>query len=169
MTDPTGRRITSGVVVQNTGSFVRRARTLNFDGFLITDDGASVKVELTALQNKVGIVVHINGGGSAITTGKKIALAVPFDLTISGWTLLADQSGSIVIDVNHSTYSGYPTTSSAAGSEKPTLSSAQKAQDLSLTTWGETTIEEGEILEFEVDSATTVTWVTLTLFATRGI
>jgi hypothetical protein len=85
-------------------------------------------------------------------------------MAIIGWTILADQAGSIVVDVWKDTYANYPPTNadSIAGTEKPTLSSAQQSQDLSLTTWT-TTVAAGDILAFEVESATTVTRVTVAL------
>jgi hypothetical protein len=104
--------------------------------------------------------ITIDGGGSAITTGSKGFLTIPYNATVTGWTILADQSGSVVIDVKKSTYSGFPTTASIAGSEKPTLSSAQKNQDLALSTWT-TTVTAGDVWEFIVDSASTVTRVYL--------
>jgi len=81
--------------------------------------------------------------------------------TIIGWTVIADQSGSAVVDVKRATYANYPTTSSIAGSEKPTLSSQSKNQNNSLSTWS--TVASGDMLEFVVDSASTVTklWVFL--------
>jgi hypothetical protein len=116
----------------------------------------------------VGTVTYvIDGGGSTITTGSKGFLQIPFACTVNNWTIVADQSGSIVVDVKRSTYSGFPTTSSIAGSEKPTLSSVQKNQDLSLSTWT-TSIAAGDILEFNVDSVTTVQRVTLALQVTRA-
>jgi len=104
----------------------------------------------------------IDGGGSAITTGKKGVIVIDGDYTVTGWTIIADQSGSIVVDVNRSTFTGFPTTSSIAGTELPTLSSAQKAEDLTLSSWT-TTLSARDVIEFEVDSATTVTRVTVAL------
>jgi len=104
----------------------------------------------------------IDGGGSAITTGVKGHIVIDGDYTITGWTVIADQSGSIVVDVNRATFSTFPTTASIAGTELPTLSSVQKAEDLALTSWT-TTLSARDILEFEVDSATTVTRVTVAL------
>jgi len=124
---------------------------------------------ITALK-EIGIVCSIDGGGSAITTGEKGHLEIPFDCTITGWTLLADQSGSIVIDVWNDTYANFPPTvaDTIAGSEKPTLSAVQKNQDLALGTWT-TSVDAGDILAFNVDSASTVERVTLTITATRAI
>jgi hypothetical protein len=110
----------------------------------------------------------IDGGGSAITTGSKGFIIVP-KCTIQGWVVLADQSGSIVVDVKRATYSGFPTMTSIAGSEKPTLSTVQKNQDMSLTTWTDLTLDDNDILEFYVDSATTVTRVTVTLVCIKTV
>ena len=104
----------------------------------------------------------IDGGGSAITTGKKGVIVLDGNYTVTGWTIIADQSGSIVVDVNRATYTNFPTTSSIAGSELPTLSSAQKNEDLTLSSWT-TTLSARDVLEFEVDSASTVTRVTVAL------
>jgi hypothetical protein len=110
------------------------------------------------------VVMVIDGGGSAITTGVKGYLPIPYTGIIKSWKLLADQAGSIVIDVWKDTYENYPPTvaDTIAGSEKPTLSAATKNEDTALTTWN-TNIRSGDILGFNVDSASTVTKVTLTL------
>ncbi len=110
------------------------------------------------------IELVIDGGGSAITTGVKADVEVPYDCEIQGWTLAADQAGSIVIDVWKDTYANFPPTSAdtITGTEKPTLSSSQTNQDLSLTTWN-TLLNRGDWLRFNVDSALTVTRVTLSL------
>ncbi len=111
-----------------------------------------------------GIGVTIDGNGSAITTGLKALVAVPFAGVITGWDIVADQSGSVVIDVWKTNYASAPPTvaNTIAGSEKPTLSGAQKNQDLSLSTWT-TTVTAGDIIAFNVDSAATVQKVSLTL------
>ena len=106
--------------------------------------------------------VDATHSGSAITTGKKGHVEIPFAIEIEGWTILGDQAGSIVVDVNRSTFAGFPTLTSIAGTELPTLASAQKNQDLTLTTWT-TTIAAGDVLEFEVDSAATVQRVTVAI------
>lgn len=120
---------------------------------------------LNALAPK-GIVVGFGDpSGPVISTGVKMYVAVPAALKIKGWTLLANASGSIVIDVWKDTYANFPPTDAdrIAGTEKPTLSSQQKNQDLSLTTWSTTDIDVGDVLAFEVESAATVKQVTLTL------
>jgi hypothetical protein len=106
----------------------------------------------------------IDGGGSAITTGIKGDLEIPFACTIEAVTLLADQSGSIVVDIWKDTYANFPPTvaDTITASAKPTLSSANKSQNTTLTGWT-TTVNAGDIIRFNVDSATTVQRVTLSL------
>jgi len=110
----------------------------------------------------------IDGFGSTITTGIKGDFEFPFAATINSWTLVADQTGSIVIDVWKDTYANFPPLvgDSIAGTEKPTLSAVNKNQDLSLTTWT-TSITSGDIIRLNVDSATTVTRVTLSIKYTK--
>jgi hypothetical protein len=117
------------------GAFVSNTRTLNF---------------------------VIDGGGSAITTGTKGHIVVDGDYTVTGWTIIADQSGSIEVDVKRATYTNFPTTASIAGTELPTLSTAQKNEDLTLSTWT-TSLSARDVLEFVVNSITTVTRVTVAL------
>lgn len=120
-------------------------------------------------EGKFTINYIIDGGGSAITTGVKGFVEIPYAMTITGWQIFADQVGSIVIDVWKDTYANFPPTGadSIAGSEKPTLVSAQSNQDLSLSTWT-TTAVAGDILAFNVDSISTVTRVTVSILGTKN-
>lgn len=138
------------------GSNITAARTLT-----ITTGDADRTMTLP-LVGTVGIT--IDGGGSAITTGVKGYIECPYAGTIVQSTLIADQSGSIVIDVWKDTYANYPPTvaDTITASAKPTLSSATKAQDTTLTGWT-TSVSAGDIFGFNVDSATTVTRVHLIL------
>lgn len=120
------------------------------------------------LTDTTVIAFVIDGGGSTITTGVKGDLPVPFGCTITEWTLLADQSGSIVVDIWKDTYANYPPTvaDTITASAKPTISTATKGQSSTLTGWT-TTITAGDTLRFNVDSITTCTRVVLALKVTR--
>ena len=111
-----------------------------------------------------GLVFIIDGGGSAITTGEKGHLEVPFACTIEQGELLADQEGSIVVDIWKDTYGNFPPTDadSITASAPLTISTAQKAQDATLTGWTKS-LAKGDILAFNVDSCTTITRVQVSL------
>lgn len=129
---------------------------------------SNTDLQMSANQRIAAIPYVIDGSGSAITTGVKGFLEIPFACTITRATTLADQTGSIVIDIWKDTYANYPPTvaDTITASAKPTLSSATKAQDATLTGWT-TSIAAGDVLGFNVDSATTVTRVTLSLRVTK--
>ena len=111
----------------------------------------------------------IDGGGSAITTGIKGCLRIPFACTISRATLLADQTGSIKIDVWKDTYANYPPTDAdtICGGNEPEISAGVKDEDTTLTSWT-TAINAGDILHFNVDSCATITWCLIELKITRS-
>lgn len=98
----------------------------------------------------------IDGAGGAVQAGVKGQVNIPTGCTITGWVLTADQSGSAVVDVNAGSFSSFPTVASIAGTDKPTLSSAQKNQNLTVSAWTPS-LTAGTQLQFSVTSATTVT------------
>lgn len=125
---------------------------------------ADANVVATADIKLGAIEFVIDGGGDAITTGIKGDLEVPFDCTITQATALADQSGSIVVDVWKDTYANFPPTNddSITASAPVTISTATKSQDGTLTGWT-TSVSAGDIIRFNVDSITTCTRVLISL------
>jgi hypothetical protein len=108
--------------------------------------------------------VIIGDGSSTMTTGVKGDLEIGFDCTITKWSLLADQSGSIVLNVWKDTYANFPPTvaDKITASAPPTITTATKATDSTLTGWT-TTVTAGDVLRFNVDSVTSIKRVTLAL------
>lgn len=123
--------------------------------------------------NPVAGLVHtinfvIDGGGVVIATGIKGDVVIDFAATITKWSLLADQSGSIVVDIWRDSYANFPPVVGdvITASAKPTISGATKGQSSTLTGWT-TGIAAGDVLRFNVNSATTITRATLALTITR--
>jgi hypothetical protein len=100
--------------------------------------------------------ITIDGGGSVPATGSKGFVTIPLVGTIANWYLAADQSGSCVIDVKRSG------SSIVGAGNKPTLSSAQSG-NAAVSSWTSTAISAGDIIEFNLDSVTTITWVNLVI------
>ena len=159
-----GGTLAAGWIPDLSGTYVPLATFNDHSGR--HEDGGADEISLTGLVGELRyLVFHIDGGGSAITTGVKVHIPDLPACTVEAWTLVADQSGSIVIDVWNDTYANTPPTvadTMISTGTKPTLSSAQKNQDTSVD-WADTTIAAGSTLTLNVDSATTVTFVTLTL------
>jgi hypothetical protein len=125
---------------------------------------SGTSLQMTANQRTSAIEFIIDGGGSAIAAGIKGFLRVPMACTITGASLFADTSGSIVVDIWKDSFANYPPTDadSITGAAPPTLSAAAKAENTGLTGWT-TSISAGDVLGFHVDSATAVTRVTVAL------
>lgn len=125
----------------------------------------SVLGQTGAVTFAVSVPFVIDGGGSAITTGIKGDVEIPFAGTITAWRLVADQTGDIVIDTWKDTYANFPpdNADSIWGGSEPELSGAVAAEATGLSI----AVTAGNWLRFNVDSATTVERVTLSLTLTR--
>jgi hypothetical protein len=112
---------------------------------------------LVRAESTSSVQFLIDGSGSAIETGIKGDIRIPFAGTITGAYLLADQTGSIVIDLWKDTTANFPPTvaDTITASAKPTISSALKAEDTTLTGWT-TTVSAGDIIRVNVDSCTII-------------
>lgn len=110
------------------------------------------------------IVLTAGDGSAVITSGVVAWIEIPFDCTITGYTMLADTTGSIVIDIWKDTYVNYPPddSDSITGGNEATISSDIKSQDTILTSWT-TSITAGDILKFNVDSCTSIRKLVLIL------
>lgn len=119
----------------------------------------------------VAIVAVFDGSGSEIADNTQLDLRIPFACTLTSWTLLADVAGAIVVDVWRDVYGSFPPTDADAlpGSGKePTIAATNaRAEDTTITDWVSDDLVAGDCLRFNVDSCTTITRATLTLYAVR--
>ena len=115
---------------------------------------------------ETAIGITIDGAGYAITTGDKGSITVPYNATLNNVTMIADVSGVCIIDIFKSNFSTYPTSSSICSTSLPAISGAIKSVDASLAGW-DTNIQSGDILSFQVLSASNITKLNLTIGATK--
>lgn len=130
---------------------------------------STTSLQMTSNQRTGCITYVIDGGGSAITTGIKGDFRVPANCTITGVTAMADQTGSIVVDIWKDTLANFPPTDadSITASAQVTISSDTDSEDTTLTGWT-TSLSQGDILRFNVDSASTITRLTIELRVTKS-
>ena len=112
--------------------------------------------------------VVLEGYGSVIGTGVRGHLYIPYPCTVVGAVLLADQAGSLVVDIWKSAFSAFPPViaGTIVAAAKPTLAAAASSRDLTLTGWS-TTLAAGDVLAFNVDSVSAVTRAEMVLIVAR--
>lgn len=154
------------VTAANAKDAIDKKHTQNTDNKL---DNGGVNEISASIMKKANIEFIIDGGGSAITTGIKGDIVIPYNCTITSVTLLADLSGNIVIDIWKDTYTNFAPTvaDTITASAKPTLSVGIKYQDSTLTGWTKS-LTEGDILRINVDSCATMTRCALILAVTKS-
>ena len=157
-----------GANVVSADSTTDRLTLVAGSGITLAGNPTTDTITISSSTTTAGIGFLIDGGGSAITTGIKGDLQIPFNSTITSWSLMADQSGSAVVDIWKDTFANYPPTvaDTITGSAKPTLTSQTSATSSTLTGWT-TSITAGDTLRFNIDSSTTITRLTLSLNLTR--
>lgn len=104
----------------------------------------------------------IDNSGTALATGLAGFLVMSYPATITGYTLIGDQSGSVVIDIWKRNAAVPSVANTITASAKPTLSSAQFGTSTTLTGWT-TSVAAGDVFGFNVDSVTSITRLTVAL------
>jgi hypothetical protein len=118
----------------------------------------------TNLQSALNIRtfgIDIDGSGNPITSGLKGYSTIPYDCEILAWSIIGDTVGSIEIDIWKSNVIPTGTDSICAGN-RPKLINQQFTDDDILTGWT-LTIDEGDIIAFNVISSSLITKVNLVI------
>ena len=132
------------------------------------ENGGSDELSLAGLGGAgMAIEFVIDGGGAEIALGEHGHLAIPVACDIVSVTMYADQSGSIVVDIWNDSYTNFPPTDadSITAAAPPTITTAQKSYDATLTDWT-TLLAASTVLAYNVDSVTDIERVTISLHCT---
>jgi hypothetical protein len=145
---------------------------------LVTDLAAKVPTTRTvnghALSSNVVVTVsdlaipgNVGVRLDPIIVGKTMTQQMAYAGSIVSGMMYADVSGSAQITVSKTTPTTYPTFTSIVASAPAKLVSQQKNTSVPLTGWT-LTFAKDDILQFALDSATTVAWVVLNLDTVRS-
>lgn len=144
------------------------------DGVNITTTESNLPTSSAAVLTSsapLDIAFAIDGGGAVITSGVKLRLHIPVPFTITKWFVMADQVGSITIDIWRAN-NAVPLSSQSivGGGNAPALSGAQFVGNTAPSGWTSTTLAADDWLAFNVSSGSSlasVTQVTLALTVQR--
>jgi len=113
-------------------------------------------------NDDAGLTLPCGNGIEVVGTGLQGCMRIGAASVVESFDIVADAAGSCVVDIRKCSYANIGSDTSICGTEKPTLSSAQKAQDTSLTTWT-TTLDQGDYIYWYVESCTTCKWIAVSL------
>jgi hypothetical protein len=133
-------------------------------GWKVLDINGNVKATTVAPTH--AITLACDGSGSALTTGTKNPIKIPYGGTLTGWLLEGTPSGSVTVDIFRSADGGgLPVTSIIGGSgTKPALSSATENSSTSFTSWTSTVLTAKDNLAMSLSGVSTTTYAALTLY-----
>jgi hypothetical protein len=139
---------------------------LTFNGSAYTFGAGSVTEFLAALALTVDVGQILDGGGSVILAGQFGQIHVPFAATINKWWVMADQSGSINVDILRAN-NAVPTVSMVGAGTAPNLAASQFASSAPAS-WTSTTLAKDDFIAFNVTGTpSSVKRVTVALSCTR--
>lgn len=148
----------SGSIPYQSGTNLTTFLSNGSSGQVLKSNGGSSAPSWVSITRTIG--VSIDGGGTAITTGTKGYVEIPYAGTITEWKIIADVSGSAVFDVWKANAAIPTNANSITAAAKPTLTSSQRATSTTLTGWT-TNVSDNDVFGFEVESASTITKATL--------
>jgi len=136
-------------------------------GTLTINSSDSSSVSITGFPSSTYFGVSVDGSGGVITTGQKGYVKIPYNFTITSWTIIGTPSGTLVFDVWKANNT-LPTVANTiiTGGTKPTLSGSTLANSSSVSGWNVNGLAN-DIIGWNVDSATTVTNAVLQIYVTR--
>jgi len=109
----------------------------------------------------------IGGTGAAITAGSVFDFEVPFNCTVSRWTLMANSPSSLELEVWAVSYAGAPPVAAddITATSPMTLASARYGQNTNPANWSAMT--GGEVGTVTVIAASGITQATVSLILSR--
>ena len=141
----------------------------------------SVRATPQVLSNAVlsaissGLEYTISNLGSALLTGVQPYITMPYAASITGATLVCSPSGSLTIDIWRCSYaqfdggSTHPVSGDSITGSNPLIISSSGTKTTSTLTGWNTSLGQGDILAFNISSASGVTQATVTLYLNRAV
>lgn len=114
--------------------------------------------------------VTVDGVTGVVQVGQVGYVVMPYDGTITRWTITSNVSGSISFDIwKDASIDTIPTIGdSIVGGVYPSITGTNFGTSTNLTSWTSTTFSAGHIFGFYVNSASTIKNATLTLRVTKS-
>jgi hypothetical protein len=121
----------------------------------------------TGLDRYKNLSLTVNAGSSTVSSGVKGIITVPFNGQILGWSIIANQSGSVVFDIYKDSFTNFTYPGSAintiTGTNKPQLSGSYKYESFNLSSW-DVAVSKYDVLTVNIDSTADINVAILNLY-----
>jgi len=99
---------------------------------------------------------------------KTAYVQIPYNGTLTSWSIVADQLGACTIAVSKGTFGAFPT-SSAVYVTNPAIPATNQTATNPTPTYnvGMSTVTAGDVLKFEISAITAITWVNFSISITK--
>jgi hypothetical protein len=149
----------SGVSADVGATFGGNVKIKGTSNFLEFPDGTT----MGSTQLKT-IGISVSNGSQVLTTGTKGHRTIPYDCTIVNWRVTSTDSGAIEWGLNYATYANFPTMTafSIHHSDAPGIAASgykdESAGEATIADrWTPYQLSAGTIIQFDIDSVTSLT------------
>jgi hypothetical protein len=144
----------------------------------LTSTGASLYInDIPVTSNSNGVIspnlylakisISIDAGTNFIETGFKGYFEATSSMSISGWNIVANKTGTFLIDLYRTTYSSFENFSSIITGIPPSLNNQNKSYGNIITGWN-VSVSRGDILEFVVKGCTGINKINVNITGTKN-
>ena len=165
--NPSGYVTGSVVRPSETGSFATTGIITGAGSVTVSAGGGNLIISGSSSASSTTKIMGFvfDGGGSVLETGAKTYIRTAEAGTFYRVSMLADITGSAIVDIYKDTYANYPPTAadSIAVSGKPTISNGIKMESAVFTGWTSSTFASGDVLAANLDSCSGITRLTVEL------
>jgi len=147
----------NNVILEPTEDFVVSGSSIIFTTAPNSGDDVWIVALVTTADLTRTINFLVDSGSLDMVSGVKGSVTIDVSGIIDSWKLLADQTGTLQVDIKKSDYQSFPTFTSICGvsTNRPTLFNQNKNFDDVLSGW-DTAVRAGDIFQFEVINSITI-------------
>jgi len=171
--------ITSLPVANNLGpttDWLEVSKYVNAPGATYQSVRATPQTIASAMAKSMpsGLEYTISNLGSVLITGVQPYLTVPYAATITGASMVCAPTGSLSVDIWRCSYSQFdsgithPVVADSITGGNPLSISSDSKTTSTLSGWN-TSLNQGDVLAFNIQSAASVTSATITLYLNRSL
>ena len=159
-----------------TTDYLEVSKYINAPGATYQSVRATPQTVASAMARSLvsGLEFIISNLGSTLITGVQPYLTVPYASTITAATMVCAPTGSLTVDIWRCSYAQYdggvthPVVADSITGGNPLLIPSDSKTTSTLANWN-TSLNQGDILAFNISSAASATEATITLYLNRAL